>query len=100
MISPTMPIAKLVATRASCLSDFVLTDTSPSANGPSVIFSSVAIDVKEPCVHVRSYPTALWLRAESSFTLKISHQVVEGRIAFGGTAEHNLRHDNSKEMPT
>src|SRR5215469_16841759 len=30
-MSPTTPMAKLVATRASCLSDFTFSDTSPSA---------------------------------------------------------------------
>src|SRR5215469_16543940 len=56
-ISPTTPMAKLVATRASCLSDLILTDTSPSARGPIVILYSSGMNVKEPWVHVRSYPT-------------------------------------------
>src|SRR5215469_10577018 len=55
-ISPTTPMAKLVATRASCLSDLVLTDTSPSAHDPIVILYSSGVNVKEPWVHVRSCP--------------------------------------------
>src|SRR5215472_14290199 len=47
-------MAKLVATRASCLSDFTLIDTSPSPDGPSVIFLCEGINVKKPYVHVRS----------------------------------------------
>src|SRR5215469_9975681 len=45
--SPTTPMARLVATRASCLSDFTLVDTSPSADGRGLNFHFLGNECKE-----------------------------------------------------